>query len=181
MKVCPYCDGISEENNAIKCNICGHSLENIQEYSIDELNDEVILEEIRRENSRIRNKPKRIKAAIVVLGLIIVGIIISITIILEPSGHLEIKQSYYETSIGQEIVIEPMYSSKISSKHVRIDIVSSNYDKKEISFRYKIENEKFIIEPIKEDNLILEFYVKDDGNQKDYNNTVNIVITNMEG
>ncbi len=177
MKVCPHCNGITEEHHALKCSICGQDIKDEPEYSEEELNDELVLSEITFLNKK-RKKVKQIKK-IAIFSTIFVILVLSLVLIFgfEPKGHLEIKNSDYEVEIGEIFTIDIIYSEKVSSKNVRLEIVSSDYNGKEISFRYKIEDEKFVMEPMKEDHLQLRFYVKDDGTQKNYNNLVNITIT----
>ena len=59
MKVCPYCSGITEEKNAIKCAICGKDVSKEKEYLQEELEDELVKEDI-HQNIQTR-KIKKIK------------------------------------------------------------------------------------------------------------------------
>ena len=62
-----------------------------------------------------------------------------------------------------------------------MEITSSYYKElNETSFYYQIVDNNFVIEGVKEDHLVLTFTVKDDGEQKKYNNQVTIIILPKE-
>ena len=46
MKVCPHCNGITEETKAIKCAVCGMDITNEPEYTQEELEDDFISDEL---------------------------------------------------------------------------------------------------------------------------------------
>lgn len=178
MKVCPHCKGITEEYNAIKCSICGRSIKDEQDYTQEELENDLVLSEIDRINKKNKDRKKITKIAMILGGIMLGIIIFSLPLILEPTGHIEIADKNFEVEVGQIIPIEIKLSEKISEKNIRMNIVNTNYKDGSISFNYKIEDSILYIEAIKEDNLQLLLYVKDDGTQKNYNNLITITIIN---
>lgn len=178
MKVCPYCNGIVEEKNAIKCNICGQNIQNEPEYSMEELNDDLFLEEIENNNRKRRNV-KRIKHSLLIgITTILILVVLGFILLYEPKGHIYIPNDTYSAHVGEIVEIDISYSKNIKPKNVRVDIISTTSKTNEVTFRYQITDSKIKIETIKEDYLILKFYTRDDGSQKDYNNIVYIEIVN---
>ncbi len=176
MKVCPYCNGITEEKNAIKCAICGKDITKEKEYLQEELEDELVKEDINK-NIQARKMKKIKKKISIYLGFIlIIALIISISILLKPKGYVNISPNTYKARIGDRIAINLEYGGKISDKDVELEIVSSVYDGKKISFRYEIDGSICYINCYMADQLTLKFKVKDNGEQYKYNNIVNISI-----
>ena len=57
MKVCPHCNGITEETKAIKCAVCGMDITNEPEYTQEELEDDFISDELNQQhNKKIKQK-----------------------------------------------------------------------------------------------------------------------------
>lgn len=176
MKVCPYCRGITEEKNAIKCAICGKDISKEKEYLQEELEDELVKEDI---NQNIQSrKIKKIKKKIsIYLGFIlIIALVITISILLKPKGYVNVPINTYTAKIGDRIAINLEYGGKIRDKDVELEIVSSDYDGKKISFRYEIVDSICYINCYMTDQITLKFNVKDNGEQYKYNNIVNISI-----
>lgn len=176
MKVCPYCNGIVEEKNAIKCNICGQNIQNEPEYSEEELNDDLILEEIENNNHKRRNAKKMKHSLVIALVTVFTLGLLGFILLYEPKGHIYIPNNTYLAQVGEIVEIDIVYSKNIKPKNVRLEIVSTTAKVNEITFRYQITDNKIKIETIKEDSLVLKFYTRDDGSQKDYNNIVYIEI-----
>ncbi len=176
MKVCPYCNGITEENNAIKCQVCGMDISCEKEFSKEELEDELIqdeLETLRKERSR----KKLLKKLGIVFGLIFVLLtFVFVYSLLQPKGYVNINISSYNMNIGETIEIKLEYGDSISDKDIQVEILDSLYDGKKISFRYKIEDGTCYITSYMKDQITLQFNVKDNGEQYKYNNKVKITM-----
>jgi len=179
MKVCPYCNAISEEPNAIKCSVCGRDISHEVEHSAQELSDQAVLDEIDYQNKKLRNK-LRIKKALSFLILPAFLILIFIVVFfVEPSGHINITRNYYEMKVGERLVIPIEYSDKVNLKNVRINLDESLYKDlgtNEFSYYFDIVDDSYVLVAKKEDTLKFTFTVKDDGTQKNYNNKITVVI-----
>ena len=177
MKVCPYCRGITEEPKAIKCAICGMDISKEVEYQKEELEDDLIKDEI--ENHIKRQKLKKVKKKIYIASAVTtLLVLIAITFILtRPKGYINIEEKTYNAKVGEQITVNLVYGGNIKDKDVELEIVSSEYDGKKISFRYKIEDSICYVTCFMKDNLTLRIYVKDNGEQYKYNNIIYISIT----
>lgn len=179
MKVCPYCNAIVEEANAIKCNVCGMDIHSEKEYTQEELNDENVLDTIDFHNKQ-KLKARKFKRILpyILLPLFLIVIFI-VVFFIEPVGHINIPKNYYEIKVGERLPIEIEYSDKVSMKNLRIDLIDSYYKDlgtDEFSYYFDIENGKYVLVALKEDVLKFKFSVKDDGKQKLYNDTITIVV-----
>lgn len=176
MKVCPYCSGVTEDKNAIKCAICGHDITNENEYTADELEDELVKEEVYRKIKKIKNKKiqKRLMISIGVFVVLSLGIVLSI--ILAPKGYVNVVTTTYTAKVGDQITIALEYGGKIKDKDVQLEIISTNNKTNQVSFRYKIVESTCYINCYMADQLTLKFKAKDNGEQYKYNNVVNIFI-----
>ncbi len=181
MKICPYCSAINEEKNAIKCCVCGRDISAEKEYTKEELDDTNLIDEITTKNKKNQDKKKFKKVLYVSLIPIFIIVLIIALIACEPKGHIDIPINYYEIKTGEKVTIKVNYYNKVTSKNVRMEITSSYYKElNETSFYYQVVDNNFVIEGVKEDHLVLTFTVKDDGEQKKYNNQVTIIILPKE-
>ena len=177
MKVCPHCNGVTEESKAIKCAICGKDITNEPEYTFEELEDDVIKDGIDNEYQK-RKRNKKIKKLLIPTFIIcVVVLIFIISYLIKPSGYIHIEQKHYNISIGETAEIVPIYGGKISAEDVKIVIEDSEYKGQVVSFRWWIEDNKFYIKGEKKDIVKLIFEVKDNGEQSKHNNVVYISIT----
>lgn len=177
MKVCPYCNGVTEEKNAIKCEVCGQDISNEKEYTKEELEDEFVQEGIELSRRVRKNKKQKKKLFIGFLVIAIIFVFSMIISLLQPTGYVNIENSKYQMKVGSTIEIKLEYGGKIKDKNVEVEIVSSDYDGTKISFRYSIDENICYITGYYADNITLKFNVKDSGEQKNYNNEVKIIIT----
>lgn len=177
MKVCPYCNGVTEEKNAIKCEVCGQDITKEKEYTKEELEDEFVQEGIEISRRVRKNKKQKKKLLVGLLVIVIIFVFSMIISLLQPTGYINIENSRYEMKVGNQIEIKLEYGGKVKAKNVEVEIVSSDYDGTKISFRYSIEDDICYITGYYADNITLKFNVKDNGEQKNYNNEVRIIIT----
>lgn len=183
MKVCPSCDAINEEKNAIKCAVCGRDISKELEFDLEALDDPNFLEEIDFKNKLKKRKNKTKKILITSLVMIFMICMIVVYVNLEPRGHINIVKTYWEIEIGDVLPIEIEYSEKLSRKNLRIELVTSNYKdlgEDEYSYYFDVIDDKYCLVALKEDTLQFTFWVKDDGTQAQYNNTITIVIISKE-
>lgn len=180
MKVCPYCNGITEESRAIKCSVCGKDISSEPDYTEEELSDQVIKDELDNiYQKKIRNK--KIKKILLPCGIILgICLIFVITYLIKPSGYIHIKEDKYHIRIGETCEVVPIYGGKVSAEDVKI-VIESQTDCEDVSFRWWIEDNKFYFTGEKEDIVKLTFKVKDNGEQSKYNNEIYISISTLLG
>ena len=179
MKVCPYCNAINEEKNAIKCAVCGQSIASEDEYTIEDLTDESVKQYLTLKQSKQRTK--KILKILIPLIVAVIGIIIALVSynLTKPKGHIIIRESLYIMNVGDRIEISPEYYGDITAEDLKLMIkIKSTGDS--VPFRYEIINNKFYIDAYIPDEITIIFVPNDDGMQEFYNNEVKIIIMTVE-
>lgn len=181
MKICPYCKGITEEEKAIKCQICGQDISSEPEYTKEEVELTSVKQEVNQKHQQIKTRV-RVKKIGIVLGslLFFIGVFF-LYLFLQPKGYVWIEKDTYTICVGETVTIQPKYGGKISENNVRIVVIGSDYDGKHPSFSYELTKDGFVFKGLLKDNLVLKFQVQDDGRQEEYNNLVKIYILPLRG
>lgn len=177
MKVCPYCNGVTEESKAIKCSVCGKNISDEPEYTLEELEDDIIRDGIDSLYQKRKRNKKLKKFLIPCCIILILCLIITVIYLLKPSGYIHIEDKRYNISIGEVAEITPIYGGNVSAEDVKIIIDESEYNGKVVSFRWWVEDNKFYIKGEKKDLVKLIFEVKDNGEQSKHNNVIYVSIT----
>lgn len=183
MKVCPKCGGITEEKNAIKCAVCGNLVANENEYTLEELQDEHVMQYIKLEHQKQKRK-KKIKILVFIISIITIFLIsLLIYNLVKPKGHIIIRQKYYEGYVGETIIIEPEYYGNISAEDLKIDIKLSEVDEvyHTVLFRYTIVDNKFYLDLVASGEAEVIFIPRDDGEQEYYNNSIMLKVKTKGG
>lgn len=179
MKVCPHCNGITEETKAIKCAVCGMDITNEPEYTQEELEDDFISDELNQQHNK-KIKQKKMKKILIPVGIIgIIAVIFLVMYLVKPSGYVHIEKRTYNIRIGETLEIVPEFGGNVDAEDVKIIIKETEYNGQEVSFRWWIEDNKFYIKGEKKDTLKLIFEVKDNGEQEKHNNVIYISITSL--
>lgn len=183
MKVCPKCNGITEEKKAIKCSVCGYDIANEPEYSQSELADENIKMQINQKHKEYLKKTKCQKALKIIGGLAIIGMVITIVLIflISPKGHIDIAEENVTLHVGESITITPTYSKGLKGRHLAVSVSSKETDNTTLSFKYYRKGDSFVFEALSPDYVEIVFTVNDDGEQMNYNNKLYFTILPPKG
>lgn len=183
MKVCPKCNGITEEKKAIKCSICGYDITSEPDYSQDELLDDSVKLEIAQKHTNYRNRIARNRALRILGSLAVIGVIVALIIVfvISPKGHVNITEPSITLHVGESITITPTYSDGLKGRHLAVSVASKETDNSTLSFRYHRKGDSFVFEALAPDYIEIVFIVNDDGEQINYNNKLYITILPPKG